>query len=158
MITSTIFWTFGDVERCVRTPPNVSFNITQDTSWLSIGHFPITLVVLGPNDVCRQDSSGTVGRSLVCADDAQQLLLFTVVTAVVAGSTLGFFTVSLSLSVGARCLPAGSFRVKAWPRRRLPALSLSKENHHGCMTHHPLGVTRVLVQVHPAPSSGASDL
>ena len=57
---------------------------------------------------------------------AQQLLLFTVVTVVVTGSTLCFFIVSLSLSlfgtrpwVGTRCLPADSFRVKAASRRRL---------------------------------------
>ena len=85
-----------------------------------------------------------VGRSQVYADDgmypqgsysstslvqchhhfAQQLLLFTVVTLVVTGSTLlRRLVVTLVVCtgpwVGARCLPAGSFRVKAGPRRRL---------------------------------------
>ena len=31
-------------------------------------------------------------------------------------------------------------------------------NHHNCMTHHPLGVTRVLVQVHRAPCSRTCDV
>ena len=61
--------------------------------------------------------------SLVQCQDhvAQQLLLFTIVAAVVT-CVLCFITVSLSLSlffVRVCCFPAGSFHVKAGPRRRL---------------------------------------
>ena len=91
------------------------------------------------------DSSGTEGRCQVYADDgmyqrgrtpvfhsysvttlfAQKLLPSTVVTVVVTGSTLCFFTVSLSLSLVVPVLGRDPlftcrlFCVKAWPRRHL---------------------------------------
>ena len=63
---------------------------------------------------------------------AQQLLLFTVVTVVATGSTLASspsrcHSHCLYRSLGrARCLPAGSFRVKGWATTPSCALSLSK--------------------------------
>ena len=93
---------------------------------------------------------------------AQQLLLFTVVTVVVTSSTLCFFTVSLSLSLFVPVL--GSEPVvylQALFAQRLGhdavLLTLSVQNNYTAAWHHLLGVTRVLVQVHPAPSSRASD-
>ena len=95
------------------------------------------------SDLCSPD----VSKGVVLQYFTRTMSLFTVVTVVVTGSTLCFFTVSWSLSlfVLARCLPASSFPVKAGPRR--PALrTLSvQNNHHGCMTHRPLGISHVLV-------------
>ena len=154
--TSTIFWNFDGVERCVKflvlnllleVFPVSCFDITQDTYWQSIGHFPITrssssvqTTYVGavffqfsssdtraPPNFNIPDSSDSVGRSQDWADDgmypmgrtpstslvqchhhlAQQLLLVTVLTFVVAGSTLCFFAVSLSLSLFVPVLGSG---------------------------------------------------
>ena len=92
----------------------------------------------------------------------QQLLLSTVVNTL---SPVALFASSpsrchshclyRSLGRGPLCT-CRIFRVKAGLRRRLT--HSFPYNHHGCMIHRPIGVTRGLVQVHPAPCQRASDL
>ena len=138
------------LEPAARTPPNVSFNITQDTSWQSTGHFPITLSsssaqttyvgtvffqfsssdTRAPPNLTSQTAAAVevVPKSVPMSGCVQRVVLqyFTrTVPPPFCAATVAFHRLVVTLVlctgpwVGARCLPAGSFRVKAGPRRRL---------------------------------------
>ena len=204
LITSTIFWNFDDVERCVKflilnllfellpifrftshkTRPGNRWVIFQSharrprskrrtsAQCSSYSHQAIRALLR----ISTSQTAAAPCSSLVCTDYGMypkgrtpvlhsysvtnilrsSCCFNTVATAVVTGSTLCFFTVSLSLSLFVPVLGSGLvvylqvlFASRLGHDAVLRTFSV-QYNRHGCMAHHPLGVTRV--QIHPVPA------